>query len=310
MRTEKLILSISIGIFAVLVVIGVLTGSTAIAINLLFLGVLVLTFPYSAYKFLRFKKIRSYEKEFPNFLRDLAEAQRAGLTFVQAIQNVAKSEYGVLTAEIRKIENQLSWNVPIESVLKKFAERMSDSKIIVRSVMIIDQSNKSGGNIEETMDSLAGNIESLRDVQEEKSFLLNQQVLMMYAIFFIFLGITLALIRFLVPLLQTQGLTGALGTLSASTNPCTLCETSTDPACFGCAAFGSVAVGFDLGSQDDPGSYYKALFLSMILVQGIFTGFIAGQISSDSIVAGLKHSLVMLFSGVSIFVIVLKLGIV
>jgi len=145
-----------------------------------------------------FKKLKSYEDSFPNFLRDLAEGQKAGLTLMQALQTTSKSQYGLLTSEIRRLYNQLTWNIPIEEVLKSFSLRMKKSKTIVRAMMIIDQATKSGGNVEDTMESLASNIESLKEVQEEKSTLLNQQVIMMYAIFFIFLGITVILIKFLV----------------------------------------------------------------------------------------------------------------
>jgi len=309
MRADKRILLFSSIMFLVLVIIAMLIGDAAVSVNLVFIGVIILTVPYSVYKFLQFKKIRVYEREFPNFLRDISKSQRAGLTFVQAIQIASKGEYGALTQEIQKLTKQLSWNIPLEKVLKKFSERMSDSKIIVRSLMVIDQANKSGGNIEDTMDSLASNIESLREVQEEKSAVLNQQVIMMYAIFFIFLGISIALVKFLVPLLQTQSIGPGLGLKAFSSNPCFTCINNADPACFGCKTFFAVSAAFDFGKPEDPSAYYKSLFLTMIIIQGFFTGLIAGQISSDSVTAGVKHSLLMLFVGFVVFISVIKLGI-
>jgi len=310
MKTNKLILLVSVLIFVALVFLSFfLSENKAISANLIFIGILILTLPYSVYRFFQFKRIRAYERELPNFLRDLAEAQRAGLTIIQAIKASAKSEYGVLTNEIRKMEKQLSWNIPLEKVIKNFGERMSDSRLITRSLMIIDQANKSGGNIEDTMESLAHNIESLKDVQEEKSTMLNQQVVMMYAIFFIFLGITIALIKFLIPLLQTQGLaTGGLGIESFNANPCAPCINSNDPACFGCHSFFAVSTSMDFGQPEEPSSYYKALFFLMILIQGFFSGLIAGQIGSDSISAGIKHSLIMLFAGFAIYIVTIKSG--
>jgi archaeal flagellar protein FlaJ len=311
-KKDKIVLVASAGIFLVLLLTALLVArDVTLAINLVFIGIIILTVPYSVYKFLEFKKIRSYEKDLPKFLRDIAEAQRAGLTLVQSIKASSKAEYGMLTQEIRKMEKQLSWNVPLEKVMKKFTERMASSKIIIRSFMIIEQANKSGGNVEDAMDSLATQIESLRDVQEEKASMLNQQVVMMYAIFFIFMGITMSLIKFLIPLLQTQGLSGGgLGMTSFNANPCYACISNPDPACLGCNTFFTVSSSLAFGTPDDPASYYKALFFIMILIQGFFSGLIAGQISSDSIVEGVKHSLVMLFAGFLIFVLVIKLGLV
>jgi flagellar protein FlaJ len=315
MKTDELVLVVCALIFVALTALAIfftifLHMSVAISINMIFIGILILTVPYSIYKFFRFKKIKALEREFPSFLRDLAESQRAGLTLLQAIQSSAKSEYGLLTNEVRKIDKQLSWNVPFEKVIKSFINRMGTSRLIVRSLMIVEQANKSGGNVEETMEALADNIEALKEVQEEKSVLLNQQVLMMYAIFFIFMGITIALIKFLVPLIQSQGLAGGLGAIGASNNPCSMCISNTDPACFGCGAFFTVSTALDFGPPEDPSAYYKSLFFIMIIVQGIFSGLIAGQIGSDSITAGVKHSLLMLFAGFSIFIFVVKLGLV
>lgn len=315
MKTDQKILIGSAAAFVLLTVSAatlalVLGIGISIAANMVFAGILILTVPYSVYKFLEFKKIKSFEKEFPSFLRDMAESQRAGLTLLQSMQSASKSEYGLLTQEVRKMEKQLSWNVPLEKVLRSFSLRMAASKLITRSVAIIDQANKSGGNVEETMEALADNIEALKDVQEEKSVLLNQQVIMMYAIFFIFLGITIALIKFLVPLLQNQSFAGGLGAIGASTNPCSFCISSSDPACFGCTAFFTVSAAFDFGQPEDPAAYYKSLFFLMIVIQAIFSGLIAGQISADSLSAGTKHSLLMLFAGFSIFIFVTKLGFV
>jgi flagellar protein FlaJ len=312
MDSESRILTTSAIASAAIIIIAIIfSPNTAIAVNLVLVAILVISVPYSVYRFVELKKIKAYENEFPNFLRDIAESQRAGLSVIESIKAASRSEYGSLTGEIRKMNNQISWNVPLEKVLLKFAHRMRKSDMILRAVMIIDQANKSGGNIDEVMESLASNIESIKDVQQEKSLLINQQVIMMYAIFFIFLGITIALIKFLIPLLQTQNQIGGFVILqNFNANPCASCIGSSDSACLGCSTFFSVSDAFDLGKREDAAAYYKSLFLTMILVQGLFSGLIAGQISNDSVVAGLKHSLIMLISGFSIFMVVTKLGLV
>ena len=306
----RLILIISVVIFALLLFVSVLVNNIALIINTLFLGMLILVVPYSIYKFFRLKRVRAYENEFPNFLRDLSESQRAGLSLIQGLQATSKSDYGALSKEIKKMNNQISWNISLDRVLRNFGERASDSKVITRSLMIIEQANKSGGNVEDTMDSLANNIESIKEAQQEKSVLLNQQVVMMYAIFFIFLGITIALVKFLIPLLQTQAQTGGFGVQGFNPNPCSECATSSNPACAGCNTFSAISVAFDLGNPADVSSYYKSLFLSMILIQGFFSGLIAGQIGSDSVTVGIKHSLIMLLSGFIVFILVVKTGLV
>ncbi|MFH0832564.1 MAG: type II secretion system F family protein [Candidatus Aenigmatarchaeota archaeon] len=308
---EKNILIASVAVFIVTVVLAVFMQAysfdSAISANIILLGIIVLFVPYSIYRFLEFRKINAYEKEFPAFLRDMSEAQRAGMSIIEGIRLLSKSEYGLLTHEIKKMNNELSWNVSLENVLSSFIKRMNRSKTITRSLMIIEQANKSGGNIEDTMDSLASNIEMIKDVQEEKATLMNQQIMMMYAIFFIFLGISIVLTKFLIPFLQTQSLGGVFG---ADPNPCYNCIEGRSPDCFSCDAFFAVSTAFDLGDKKEAPTYYKSLFLLMVIVQGIFSGLIIGQIGSDSIVAGIKHGMILLFSGLLIFILIVKIGII
>ncbi|MCX6818402.1 MAG: type II secretion system F family protein [Candidatus Aenigmarchaeota archaeon] len=316
MEKETKILAMSCIGFLITIVMAMFAGDFAISSNLGFIGVIILITPYTIYKFFELKKIKAYEEKFPLFLRDMAESQRSGLSTVDSIHMAAKSDYGHLTDEIKKIDNQLSWNIQLVKVLDNFGKRMKKSRTITRSLMIIDQANKSGGNIEETMEALADNIESIKDVQEEKEALLSQQVMMMYAIFLIFLGISIMLIKFLIPMLNTQNEMQASTSLGMpslgmfSSSPCAVCLTQKDPACLSCDIFFAISASFGFGEREDPASYYKSLFFAMIVIQGMLSGLIVGQIGSESVVAGVKHSIIMLLIGVFSFMLVVKLGIV
>ncbi|MFH1420436.1 MAG: type II secretion system F family protein [Candidatus Aenigmatarchaeota archaeon] len=308
-------------LFAAAVLVSIITGMVlggVVAINMLIILVLAIAVPHFLWKFLEFKKIKSYEDQFPNFLRDLSGSIYAGLSIIQAIQAASESSYGSLTKEIKKINDQLSWNIPLEIVLERFSKHMAKSETISRSMMIIGQSHKSGGNMERILGSLATNIEKIKDVETEKNTLMGQQVNMMYAIFFIFVGISIVLIMFLVPLLQKQeisqigGLGGVLG--GGGANPCEACVNNPNPACVSCALVNHVSTTFSFHcgkdaqgatvcDTSDPNAYYKSLFLLMIVIQGFCSGLVAGQIGSNSVIAGIKHSLIMVVSGFVIFLI-------
>jgi hypothetical protein len=66
-----------------------------------------------------------------------------------------------------------------------------------------------------------------------------------------------------------------------------------------CASFG-VSGGI--------GCYYLSLFFSVLLVQAIFMGLIAGQLGEGSVVAGIKHSLIMLAAVFIIFMFLIRSG--
>src|SRR3989338_1216967 len=192
---DVFVLVISVFIFLFLLVAALFSNSLAIASNLVFIGIIVLVIPISLIRMLKYRKFKAYERVFHIFLRDLAESLQSGSTLATAIQEAEKIDYGSFSVEVKKISNQLSWNISMDKVLESFLMRVKHSKILSRSVTIIKQSEKSGGNVAEAMGSLAENIQALRDVQEEKSVLLNQQMMIIYAIFFIFLGISIAILR-------------------------------------------------------------------------------------------------------------------
>src|SRR3989338_7416936 len=122
MNTEKKIIIGSSVSFVVLIAITILIQSEfVLASNLVLIAILAVTVPFSIYRFLEFRRIRGYEEEFPAFLRDLAESQRAGLSIIQSIHIAAKSNYGSLTKEIKKLDDQLSWNVSLDKALRSFS---------------------------------------------------------------------------------------------------------------------------------------------------------------------------------------------
>jgi flagellar protein FlaJ len=50
------------------------------------------------------------------------------------------------------------------------------------------------------------------------------------------------------------------------------------------------------------------MFFSVVIIQGIFTGLIAGQLGENSAVAGIKHSIIMVFVAVGVFFFLAKAG--
>ena len=217
--------------------------------------------PYFLFSYVEKKAILDMEKNFPSFLRDIAESRKTGMTLPQALHKSAKVDYGKLTKELEKMANQISWGVPFEDVLKRFSKR-SRSPFIQRAIAIIIEAQKSGGALMETLDAVARDARMLKDAEEERKSKLNQQAVIIYAIFFLFMIIVVALQKLMMPLIYSKGF--ALAT-------------------------------------EDPNlivSYYQNLFFSMILIQAVFNGMIAGQISEGSPILGLKHSALFIITGV------------
>jgi flagellar protein FlaJ len=313
MERENKLLIIAICLLGLISIVSLIFFKVEIFLEILIIGSIIIVTAYSVYRFIQFRKIKAYEEEFPNFLRDLAQTQYTGSTLIQGFEQLTKIDYGPLSREIKKINDQLSWNIPLENALENFRKKMKKSKTISRSVAIIIQAYKSGSKVEDIMDSLATNIEQITSVQKEKRTLMGQQVTMLYAIFIIFLVISIALIKFLVPMIQSQsseGVANFAGIANINPNPCASCINVNDFSCIGCKIFFSISSIFGFGDPSSPAAYYKSVFLSMIIIQGFLGGLIAGQIGSDSVVAGVKHSLIMVVVGLVIFLSSSIIGII
>lgn len=297
----------------------VILGNLVIFIAILIIGVSVIVVGFSLIQFAEYARLKNCENEFPNFLRDLAEAKRSGMSLVQALQTCSRSDYGALSAEIEKIKNQLSWNIPMKTVFENFRKRFIKSSIINHSVLIIVQMEESGGKTEDIVDSLADNIENIKETQAEKKVLMSQHIISMYAIFFIFFGISIALIKFLMPFVDVQGEAmegaGGIGDIGgmmgfSGGSPCKLCLNVVAPECLSCHVYFGLCSLFSFGEPTSASCYYKSVFFMMIIIQGIFSGLVAGQIGSDSLIVGIKHSMILSTSGFVLFLIASFAGLV
>lgn len=282
------------GIIIILALIIFFTGMQGIGGALVFAGLGVAFVPYGVYTYLQTKKVQSMEREFPGFLRNLSESRKSGMSIPKAFQNAANTNYGRLDDDVRKAADQLSWGIPFPEVMDRFKKRMGPSSLIKRSISIIMQSYEAGGDISETMDAIAQDASKIKDAESERKAVLQQQVLIIYAIYFLFVGILLALYYILVPLLDIGG-GGFIG------SPPNFCQQGASALCSMCPVF---------GLDPDPNAklcYYKVLFLLMLMVEGVFNGLVAGEIGSGKVSAGLKHIMLMAPAGFIIYVGVLSL---
>ena len=63
------------------------------------------------------RRIRNLEEALPNFFRDLAGMNDSGMTLPNAVHLVSAGEYSTLTPFIRKMDSEMSWNVPFVTAM-------------------------------------------------------------------------------------------------------------------------------------------------------------------------------------------------
>lgn len=311
----KQILIITIVMMAILIAVGLISSNVGVLGILIIIGVFINISPQVILLYQKYRQIKEMEEKFPAFLRDLTESIRSGLPFHKAIIASAKIDYGTLTAEVKKMAHQLSWGVPLDKVLDKFAERMKSSKRLYTSAKIIRESFLSGGEVISTLESVAESATNLEEAEKEKKSLLNQYVVLMYAISIIFVIIISAINKFLIPIFQTAGNTAASGAVQSVVSLENPCNTCVGLECGICDFYNSVAYVVvrdpTTGQAIDPVNitvYYTALFFLMALIQSILSGLVAGQISEGSMRAGIKHAMILAGITVGSFLMMIKFG--
>lgn len=307
MKQRTRIFAITISIATALVVLGLVSRNAGILGNAAIISTFVVAAPQLFISYQKFRSFKEMEETFPTFLRDISESVRSGVPLYKSIQNAGKTEYGKLSAEVKRMAHQISWGMNVEKVMDQFAERVKASKRLYSAVKIIRESYLLGGNLADTIDSVADNSNMLEEAQREKRSILSQYVMLMYAISIIFIVIVVAINRLLVPIFESTS--KVVGGQMGLVNPCSSVSGVEVLLCGFLEGTSTTIFGLQ---ESSIGSYYVALFFYMAMVQAIFSGLVAGQISDNSLTAGIKHSLILggiVFGSFSIIVWTKLLGV-
>ncbi len=214
------------------------------------------------------KRQKELETKFLEFVRSLVETVRSGVSIPQAIIHVSTTNYGALTPYIKKLANQIEWGLPLHTALTTFA---NDSKnpVIKRSIAIVIEAEKSGGDIGSVLESVTQAVLEIKKVKDERKSNAYNQTIQGYIIYFFFVGIMIIMQIYLIPKLGSVG--GELG-----------------------QGLGTIGVGgLGGGSQLS----FDSIFLATIGVQGLFAGLLLGKFAEGDYKSGLKHALFMVIGG-------------
>ena len=242
------------------------------AIDYIVFGLIALMYPYGWYG-KRQDAIRArVEEKFPDFLRDLAEYWKGGLSMTVAIQTLAKGEYGNLNDEVNKMASQISWGVSFGEVLEMFTERVT-SPIVTRAVRMVDEANRAGGRISDILLAASFDAREIKALENERRQEVGSYVTVIYASFFVYLGIILVLASTFIP---------AIVDSSAATGG------------------GSMSIG-NLTIREMNEVWISSMFLYSLMVQGIGNGLAAGFMSTGKLYSAFSRASFLLFLGWFIF---------
>lgn len=264
-----------IGIFFIIARWGIAgLWSTTFLDNVVIWAIIICMIPVAAVDYYEGRRIRSLEEGLPNFFRDVAGMHDSGMTLPNAIHIVSESEYGALTPFVRKIDSEMSWNATFVDAMERFGKNVC-TPLAERSVNLISQATSAGGNVSEILRAAAyDTYEHVTLVNERKNNMLIYTVIVIVA-FLVFI--------FVILMLTTSFLN-------------TMAEAGKAVMSSGAGA-GS---GF-IGSVDMDA--YNRLFMHAAVIQGLFSGLVAGQMGEGRVLGGLKYSCIMMIIAWSAFII-------
>ncbi|MDA8194633.1 MAG: type II secretion system F family protein [Thermaerobacter sp.] len=119
--------------------------------------------------FLRYKQsswLRSIEKDLPDFLRGVAGAMRAGISFQQAMVAVGRETPGPLGLEVVRMMRRETLGYTMEQVLTEFAERVPSRDIELAVTAILIQ-REIGGALSAILENIVTTMSERQRVKHE-----------------------------------------------------------------------------------------------------------------------------------------------
>jgi flagellar protein FlaJ len=254
---------IALLLYADIVSMGFLKG-----IDFVVLAILIAVGPLGLLIGMEQKRIADIELRLPDFLRDVAEAGRFGMTLSNAIVAASKGEYGRLTPEIRRMASQISWGVSATEALVLFAKRV-DTPLIHRVTGLVIKASAAGGNIADVLTMSSVDTKESQTLMEERKTTMSTYVMVIYIAFFVFLVTVLILNRTFLPRMEEVTAETGLSDVDLSDAPTTV----------------------TISAESIP--TIKSLYFYAALVHAVGDGILAGVIMSGKIATGLRHSFIM-----------------
>ena len=257
-KEKKLAWIVSISLALTLTVFGYLMFGFARAFDeFFFFAVIIAVFPPTILNYIDYRWRKAVDSNLPNLFRSIVQAQETGMTLPQALEEAAKRSYGPLTAELRKMNAQISWGMTFEEALLALGKRVN-TVLMQRTVPLIIEASRSGGHVEKVFEPTGKFVQTTLLLDKERRNQTRPYIAIIYVAFFVYLFTIILLFK---------------------------------------SFFVSIEGLPLLGSSVMAPQEMQRMFFHMTAIQAFFGGLVAGKMGEGTINAGLKHSLIMMLCG-------------
>ncbi len=225
---------------------------------------IIIFLPYTLFVESHFRRINQISANFPEFLNRLVSLHESGLTLSASLRRLRASNLGILNAEVTKLNAGIELNEGLIEAFRNFGKRIN-TVAVQRVVVLIENAVRITGNVKDTLVIAANDALMARSLEEERVRSIKLYVMILYIAFFVFLYVIWSLVTGFFPHLP---------------------ETPSDAV--------NELVGDSVALSGFDKKLYTRLFFHAAIIEGFFSGLVAGQIGEGDLRLGLKHSLIMI----------------
>lgn len=125
------------------------------------------------------RRRRALEKALPDFIRDIADGRKIGLSPEATVQGLSEKNYGLLSANIRKMSSQLSWGVSLTKVIATFALEVKSWVTREAGLLLMEVVDVGGGTVRSFTD-MADFTRKMYDLDSERRSSLKPYIFITY----------------------------------------------------------------------------------------------------------------------------------
>ena len=122
---------------------------------------------------------RAMERALPEFIRDVAEGRKTGLSPEKSIERLTNRPYGVLSGPVQKMGSQLSWGVSLSNVVNSFTSSVSSWITKIVGTLLVEVVDVGGGTVG-SFSELADFTRTVNDLENDRRAALRPFVFITY----------------------------------------------------------------------------------------------------------------------------------
>jgi flagellar protein FlaJ len=122
---------------------------------------------------------RAIERALPDFIRDVAEGRKTGLSPERSIERLSDRPYGSLSKPVRKMGSQLSWGVSLANVIDGFTSSVNSWITKIIGTLLVEVVDVGGGTVR-SFSEMADFSRTVNDLENDRRASLRSFVMITY----------------------------------------------------------------------------------------------------------------------------------